>query len=104
MSRWDDAEAEFYGQTLPAFVDSGSRKRNNSCRRDKMNDKRLKQAKLLLDFYFAPWGAAKGEIWEGISGDAEFNATNIGALVHIILKGQRELTEEEVKFLNIVVS
>ena len=30
--------------------------------------KRLEQAKLFLDFYFASWGAAKGEIWEAITG------------------------------------
>lgn len=29
MSRWDDAEAEFYGQVLPAFLGGGSKKRND---------------------------------------------------------------------------
>ena len=37
-----------------------------------MTVSRLEQAKLFLDFYFALWGAAKGQIWEDISGDHEF--------------------------------
>lgn len=69
-----------------------------------MDDMKLEQVKLLLDFYFAPWGAAKGVVWEDVSGDKTFNALNVGAMIHSILGGQRELTEGEVKSLNIVVS
>ena len=30
------------------------------------------EAKRIVDLYFAPWGAAKGEEWEEISGDQPF--------------------------------
>lgn len=29
--------------------------------------------KELIDFWFAPWGAWKGAVWEGISGDRPFD-------------------------------
>lgn len=68
-----------------------------------MNEKRLRQAKLLLDFYFAPWGAAKGAIWEDISNDRAFTVSNITGLLYATLNGNVELSDEQVKSLKIVV-
>lgn len=69
-----------------------------------MTEKKLRQAKLLLDFYFAPWGAAKGEIWECVSHDRAFNSLNMGRWAQAILSGQTdELTPEQEKLLRIVV-
>lgn len=64
-----------------------------------MYDDRLRQVKLLLDFYFTPWGAAKGEIWEEITGDQEFSAFNMGRWVHGLLEGLTELKKEHIELL-----
>lgn len=33
---------------------------------------KLEKIQLFLDFWFSPWGAVKGEIWESFSGDRPF--------------------------------
>lgn len=63
---------------------------------------RLEQAKLLLDFYFAPWGAAKGEIWETISGDRPFDEDTATFLIKGLLMGHTVLGEEKIKLIRIV--
>lgn len=66
-------------------------------------DTRLRQVSLLIDFYFAPWGAAKGEIWEALSNDREFTALNVGRWAHAILSGQaNKLTSEQERMLKVV--
>ena len=63
---------------------------------------KLEQAKLLLDFYFAPWGAAKGAVWEDISGDKPFDEDYVTFFAVGILTGNRTLSEEDIKFMKIV--
>ena len=41
----------------------------------------------IVDIYFQPWGAAKGAMWEEISGDGPFNAETA---LRIIQKAQEE--------------
>lgn len=64
---------------------------------------RLEQAKLLLDFYFAPWGAAKGAVWEDVSGDREFSDEVVTNWLNLIMSGISELNEEQIKLMKIVV-
>lgn len=62
---------------------------------------KLAQAKLFLDFYFAPWGAAKGEIWETEIGGSFGDARALEVL-GFILDGTVVFTDYEVKMLSIV--
>lgn len=52
-------------------------------------EQRLKLVQRFLAFYFSPWGAAKGEIWESFSRDRPFNAIQAGAICHQILEGKQ---------------
>jgi len=42
----------------------------------------------LVDFWFSPWGAAKGARWEEISGDKEFSAENMLRLIRDALQAR----------------
>lgn len=48
------------------------------------------QVREFVEFYFSPWGAAKGALWEAITGDQPFNAEV--AMQHIkgLLDGKSE--------------
>lgn len=63
---------------------------------------KLEQAKLFLNFYFAPWGAAKGEVWETITNDKPFNDFEAQVELFHILE-HRDYTEEQIKLMKIVV-
>lgn len=63
---------------------------------------KLEQAKLLLDFYFAPWGAAKGEIWEDISNDHPFTDDSIMRILIGISEGSLALSEKDIRMMKIV--
>lgn len=63
---------------------------------------RLEQAKLLLDFYFAPWGAAKGQVWEDISYDQPFDDRGVTKLLAGILDGSHPLSEQDIQCMKIV--
>lgn len=67
-------------------------------------EQKLRDVNLLTNFYFAPWGAAKGEIWEDISDNKEFSAPTTGHIVHAVLTGKRVLTHTERRLLRIVVN
>ena len=49
---------------------------------------RLKKLQRFLNFWFAPWGAAKGEVWESFSGDRPFSEASARVIVHAILEGK----------------
>jgi hypothetical protein len=63
---------------------------------------KLEQAKLFLDFYFAPWGAAKGEVWELVSGDRPFDADTVTFLLKSVLAGNTVFNKEAVKCMKII--
>lgn len=62
----------------------------------------LEQLHLFLKFHFAPWGAAKGEIWEEVSRDAEYSDINIFTMCEGILSGRVKLTDYDIQMLRIV--
>lgn len=49
---------------------------------------RLKNLRRFLAFYFSPWGAAKGEIWESFSNDRPFNPARAEQICREILDGK----------------
>lgn len=65
-------------------------------------DKQLRQLREFLDFYFAPWGAAKGEIWEDLFDTWEVNPQSAYLLSSRILTGEIVFSVDEIKMLQIV--
>lgn len=65
---------------------------------------KLEQVKLLLDFYFAPWGVAKGQIWEDISGGQPFEDAGVLWLLEGIIYGNVVFSESDVKLMRIVLN
>jgi hypothetical protein len=65
-------------------------------------EKNLRQLKLFLDFYFAPWGAAKGEVWEDCF-SYPFDAESANKIASDILSGTPGLSPDEEKYLRIIV-
>lgn len=52
-----------------------------------MSGARFRLVKRFMDFYYSPWGAAKGEIWESFSNDRPFSDDSAAAICHLILQG-----------------
>lgn len=38
-----------------------------------MTEDKLRRLQIFLEFWFSPWGAAKGEIWEWLTRDRPFD-------------------------------
>lgn len=66
-------------------------------------DKRLRQLNIFLMFYFAPWGAAKGSIWEDVIG-GEVDGTRAQQVAKEILNGDRIFSPEDMRFIQIVIT
>lgn len=64
---------------------------------------KLEQAKLFLNFYFAPWGAAKGEIWESITNDQPFSDEVAIRYASRILSGHASFNTQDIRLMKIVV-
>lgn len=62
----------------------------------------LEQLHLFLKFHYAPWGAAKGEIWESCSNNRPYTEAEVLSVVHGLLNGTKTLTEFDVQMLRIV--
>jgi hypothetical protein len=52
------------------------------------HDDKLKLVQRFLAFYFSPWGAAKGEIWESFSRNRMFSPFQASVICHEILDGK----------------
>lgn len=65
-------------------------------------EERLKQAQIFLNFYFAPWGAAKGEVWEALT-TKPFRTESAADILNRILDGRLVLCEQDIKLIKIVV-
>lgn len=65
-------------------------------------DKNLRQALLFLQFYFSPWGAAKGEIWEDCF-SYDITPHNARKIVLDIISGTPGLSPDEERLMRIVV-
>ena len=48
---------------------------------------KIEQLRLFLNFWYSPWGAAKGEVWEAFSHDRPFNDASAEEVCRHILKG-----------------
>lgn len=69
-----------------------------------MSEEKLRQAQLFLNFYFAPWGAAKGEVWEDVTHDRRFSNESALEILKRITTGEIVFTKEDIAAMNIVVS
>ena len=67
-------------------------------------DKQLRQTLLFLQFYFAPWGAAKGEVWEGLFSSWDISPQSAYMIASRILTGEIVLSVEEIKLLKIITA
>lgn len=50
---------------------------------------KLEQVQLFLNFWFSPWGAAKGEIWESFSNDRPFTDASAEEVIRQIMSGHQ---------------
>jgi hypothetical protein len=54
-------------------------------------EERLRLCQKLLDFWFAPWGAAKGAQWEFLSSDRAFTPFRVAEMCKQILDGDERI-------------
>ena len=54
---------------------------------------------LLTTFYFSPWGAAKGAIWEALTNDRPWSAQHMGEIIQDVLTGKRILSPTDREML-----
>ena len=62
-------------------------------------ERRLYATKLFLDFWFSPWGAAKGAQWESLSKDKAFTPNRALGMAQELLRGDFDLSERVMKTL-----
>lgn len=58
---------------------------------------KLEKLALFMKFWFAPWGAAKGECWEGFSGDMPFQDSSAEEVCRDILDGTEDFRWSEIE-------
>jgi hypothetical protein len=61
----------------------------------------LEQLHLFLRFHYAPWGAAKGAVWEDCD-SGPYTEERVAEIASLIMAGELTLTDYEVQMLRIV--
>jgi hypothetical protein len=65
---------------------------------------KLEQLHLFLKFHFAPWGAAKGSIWEDEFGDLPYDERSVMMIVKDIMTGDFVIDNDRAQMLSIVAN